>query len=57
MAGVETEGGTVARPDPELEFSGLRFKASEVKSITIERDGNEIFIQRKEPQKQMGFRQ
>lgn len=41
--------------DPELEYAGLRFKASEVKNITIQRDGKEIYIERKEPVKKMGF--
>lgn len=43
--------------DPELEYAGLRFKASEVKNITIQRDGKEIYIERKEPVKRMGFGQ
>lgn len=41
--------------DPELECAGLRFKASEVKNITIQRDGKEIYIERNEPVKKMGF--
>lgn len=45
----------VAPADPWMEYAGLRFKASEVKNITIQRDGKEIYIERKEPVKKMGF--
>lgn len=45
----------VAPANHELEYAGFRFKASEVKNITIERDGKEIYISRKEPERKIGF--
>lgn len=41
---------------PALEFAGVWFTDKEIKTITIERDGAEIVISRKEPERKMGFK-
>ena len=38
-----------------IELNGISFRADEIKSVTIERNGTEIYIPRAEQSKKTGF--
>lgn len=55
---MSTEDKPEDKPQKEkqLEFSGVRFTASEIQRIEIVRNGNSIVIERCEEPKRMGFK-